>query len=86
MIYLFLPCKIPHIYELDESGYNAASNHESQCVETGTRGGLKLLNHVSRTLPRFPYTNLKKSRTEKNWLLSMRSRDSLQCSAVNIEK
>ena len=30
-------------------------------------------------LPRFPYTNLKKSRTEKKTrLLSMRSRDSLQ--------
>ena len=27
--------------------------------------GLKVLNHASRTLPRFPYTNLKKSRTEK---------------------
>ena len=26
---------------------------------------LKVLNHASRTLPRFPYTNLKKSRTEK---------------------
>ena len=49
---------------------------------------LKVLNHASRTLPRLPYTNLKKSRTEKNWLLSMRSRDSLQgnqCSAVNAE-
>ena len=31
------------------------------------------------TLPSLPYTNLKKSRTEKNnWLLSMHSRDSLQ--------
>ena len=26
---------------------------------------LKVLNHASRTLPRFPYTNLKKSHTEK---------------------
>ena len=26
---------------------------------------LKVLNHTSRTLPRFPYTNLKKSRPEK---------------------
>ena len=26
---------------------------------------LKVLNHASRTLPRLPYTNLKKSRTEK---------------------
>ena len=26
---------------------------------------LKVLNQASRTLPRFPYTNLKKSRTEK---------------------
>ena len=34
--------------------------------------------HVSRTHPCLPYSNLKKSRTEKNWLLSMRSRDSLQ--------
>ena len=40
--------------------------------------GLKVLNHASRILPRFPYTNLKKSHTEKNWLLNMRSRDSLQ--------
>ena len=27
---------------------------------------LKVLKHASRTLPRLPYTNLKKSRTEKN--------------------
>ena len=27
--------------------------------------GLKVLNHASRTLPYLPYTNLKKSRTEK---------------------
>ena len=26
---------------------------------------LKVLNHASRTLPRLPYTNLKKSRIEK---------------------
>ena len=26
---------------------------------------LNVLNHASRTLPRLPYTNLKKSRTEK---------------------
>ena len=39
---------------------------------------LKVLNHASRTL-RLPYTNLKKSCTEKtNRLLSMRSRDNLQ--------
>ena len=50
---------------------------------------LKVLNHASRTLPCLPYTNLKKSRTKKNWLLSMHSRDSLQgkqCSIVNAEK
>ena len=39
---------------------------------------LKVLNHASRTLSCLPYTNLKKSRTEKTWLLSMRSRDSLE--------
>ena len=40
---------------------------------------LKVLNHASRTLPHLPYTNLKKSCTEKNnWLLSMCSRDSLE--------
>ena len=39
---------------------------------------LKVLNHASRTLLRLPYTDLKKSRTENSWLLSMPSRDSLQ--------
>ena len=40
---------------------------------------LKILNHTSRTPPHLPYTNLKKSRTEKKpWLLSMPSRDNLQ--------
>ena len=29
---------------------------------------LKVLNHACRTLPRLPYTNLKKSRTEKKQL------------------
>ena len=29
---------------------------------------VKVLNHASRTPPRFPYTNLKKSRTEKKLL------------------
>ena len=50
---------------------------------------LKVLNHATRTLPSLPYTNLKKSRTAKNWLLSMPSRGSLQekqCSVVNAEK
>ena len=39
---------------------------------------LKVLNHASRTLPRFPYTNLKKSRTEKKLVTEHTSRDSLQ--------
>ena len=48
------------------------------CDSNSECHGLKVLNHASRTLPHFPYSNLKKSCTEKNWLLSMRSRDCLQ--------
>ena len=35
------------------------------CVWEDQMPWFKVLNHASRTLPRLPYTNLKKSRTEK---------------------
>ena len=40
----------------------APPNHASHTVQTRM---LKVLNHASRTLPRLPYTNLKKRRTEE---------------------
>ena len=39
--------------------------HASLNLLLGRHFFLKVLNHASRTLPRLPYTNLKKSRTEK---------------------
>ena len=38
----------------------------TRSLTTQIKTTLKVLNHASRTLPRLPYTNLKKSRTEKN--------------------
>ena len=49
-------------------GWKSGCGWRSECeyFPSVLRCVLKVLNHTSRTLPRFPYTNLKKSRTEKN--------------------
>ena len=59
-----------------QTGKKGVTIHNQGCISGAGEGGilplvsisfppLKVLNHASRTLPRFPYTNLKKSRTEK---------------------